>query len=509
MLAHARGQAPRGRSHQSTTETSDESQVGPQRGTFAGGYVAIPTEELVAVWSALQAGGIEQLDIRTWLAARELRERRRFAHKDCEPCYELGELEGLVGRVGEVRLRASLGRLRRAGLVRWSSAKLEFVEALATSSEELRCGAEAMLAQMPRARRTFPMPRRVLRLLAGGVKKSVLATVLAHLVRCPHYTKSRGWNGEGTCKASWIAETFGISERSAVRARVHVIEELAWLRPIATDQWRMNRFGGRFEVDLAWSGELTSGPVGGGGGDPAELSTGVLSPPTGAFEPRLSPPESEQPSSSKIEKSELAAERGGPPSNANDFRRTRGEPERPSLRKVVRGDLRQVERVMELFDQALDSPLWRAKGWTPKDTPGERLNWAAAARRANVRGGPNPPGLFVHLVSLRKWGDVSNDDEDAVRQALSRWRNPEPEAEGLNLASSLFGRGKVTRALSADGAVLRRIEDALRGRAVVTDGKSIDRELIRSGWSEERVREARRELAAWKAGERALAELEG
>lgn len=476
-------------------------QPAPSGATIAGGYIPVTTQELCCVWGSLRDGLIRPLDVRTWLAAHEVAARRKFAPRDSRPVYEPEELARLVGSGGgEPGVRASLRRLGALGLVTWTAGGPRFIASVEDiQTDQIPEGVRDMLALMPRGRRTFPMPRRVLRLLAGGVTRAVLATVLGHLVRCVHHDARSGWSGEGATKASWVAEAFGLSERSVVRARAHLIEELRWLEPLEAPQWYQNAYGGRFRVDLAWGGEAAlPGPE-------AAPGDARLSPPLAPFDAGLSPPREEQISPSEIQESDLGGEAPAPP-RTDVFEPKKGEGSKalppPRLGDVTCADLRHIPRVMELFDQALSSPVWRSRGWTPQDTPAERLNWAGAARRASVRGGPNPPGLFVHLVTRRLWGHVTGDDEDAVRVAYARWLNPEPPNEPARRGGgglTLFAPSR--RALGPDASVIRRVEAVLRERAPLTTRAEVDRELGRAGWSPERIAAARAELRAARAAE--------
>lgn len=480
---------------------------------FAGGHIAIPTPELCSVWGMLQAARLKPYDVRTWLAAREVSERRRFGPHGSKPSFELSELLALVGGGDTSALRASLRRLAALNIVRWGPTGPRFLRSPEDLAAPDLSPVLALLQLMPRGRRTFPMPRRVLRLLAGGVKRSVLATVLGHLVRCPHFTPSTGWNGAGTCKASWVAEAFGLSQSAVQEARSFLIESLGWLTPVTTPQWHKNRFGGKFEVNLAWGPE--TGPS-----EASAAPEGPPSPPPGSgypragIEPESGYPDSKQTSPKEIQASELPPRGGAEP--PDDVRRTgRGgesgtKPQQelpPTLSKVTAPDLRSVPRVMALFDEALSSPVWARKGWTPRDTYLERLNWAAAARRASVRGGPNPPGLFVHLVSQRLWQHVSNDDEEAVRPALVRWMNPgamdrSGSGGGGGGPLTLLGSPGSGRRLSKDAAVIKRIESTLLSRGAFMERAAVDRELLRQGWSAERVASARAELLGERQRER-------
>ena len=466
-----------------------------------GSHISIPTEELCSVWGALLDGRIRPVDVRTWLAAREVFERRKFAPRGCEARFKATELAALLGDTGTIKVRASLRRLERAKLVTWSAKGPAFI----ASVHELEHpdAAQEMLEAMPAKRRTFPMPRRMLRLLTGGVKRSVLATVLGHLLRCPHFSKDAGWDGAGACKASWVGETFGVSERSIARARRHLIENVRWLRPLESEQWRMNRYGGRFEVNLAWD-PTTPTAV----GEEPQLSTAQMSDPRAPNEPRLSDPREQQPSPTEISTSTPGSRAAGSPQPLGKRHEVLNSDQAGSkavnLRRVTLEDLASVPRVMELFDQALSSPLWRSKGWTPKDGLPERLNWAATARRALVRGGTNPAGLFVHLVANAKWDHISNEDEDAVRSQLAAWREPPPVA-GLGL---LEGRPKKARVkLSKDGSTLRQLANAMALHRMACSPQTVDAELAKHGWSSERIEQARANFEGFKGADRQELEL--
>ena len=90
-------------------------------------------------------------------------------------------------------------------------------------------------------RRRVPVPRQAVRLIAGGAKASVIATMLGHLIRCLYYRDQHCRSG-GWCKASWIAEVFGINLRSVKAARKHLVE-IGWLQTFPTPQRLCNRWG--------------------------------------------------------------------------------------------------------------------------------------------------------------------------------------------------------------------------------------------------------------------------
>ena len=384
-------------------------------GKLDGGYIAVRTIELSMAWGLLLAGDLRPIDVRVWLAVLELRERRKHAAGNGRaPSYQLEELTHLVGGGGGT-IKGALRRLRASRLVRWSEREVE----VATSPDELVTAnlepVWAICRAMPAKRKRVPVPRRVLRLLAGGVKRSVLATALGHLVYCLYYHRREGWNPRGSCKASWIARTFGLSERSVIRARQH-LEDLGWLRRVdSPGQWHLNRFGATYEVNLAWArtaGELSTTL------ERRKLSTARMSPPPGRNDTRLSPPESDHTLSSRVKNQKPAS--GGPSGVSNGKGAEQKALGKPNLRDIRKEDLASISRVMELFDQALERGLVQ-EGFM------DRLNFAAAAEHARVRGSSNPCGLFFHLVKKKLWRFITEGDEEAVRVKVKAYVYGEPE----------------------------------------------------------------------------------
>lgn len=505
--------AQRAPSHQSTSASAHQSHVAlstnqPQRGSngrgsakpvvthagFSGGNIQVPTKRLVHFWSSLRCGAVRPYEARIFLACLEVAEQRKFAPPGCKPVYRLSELATLVGGGGERPIRASLRRLHRAGVLTWrGSDGPRFHDSEDLLADEARPLVSKMEALMPDKRQFFPLPRALsTSVLMGGVKRSVLATVFAHLLRCPHLHKDEGWNPVGTVKANWVEAAFGISERSAVYARTHLIQELGWLSPVASPVWHQKRNGGSFAVNLEWSRET---PAQLAEARAAKFSTGESADQNCPNEPVSAELESEQPSPTEISTSALG---GKPPQPQSDFFKPKvGQANSaPRLANVVPADLVSVARVMELFDQALVNPRWRERGWTPReDSHLERLNWAAAARRAHVRGSNKPCGVFIHLVSQRKWEHISNEDEDAVRASFSRWATP--EAAGAE-TEQRGGLPQFRSELSSDGAIIRRIESTLRERAPLTPQAEVDGYLKKQGWLIARIEAARASFVNWR-----------
>jgi hypothetical protein len=166
--------------------------------------------------------------------------------------YTHKELHGLVGGVGGEHLRASLRRLEALGLLTWSRTTLAF----ATSPTDLHgvkdlSGFFTMHQAIPNNRRRIPVPRQAIRLIAGGLKASVIATMLGHMLRCLYYREHRCRSG-GWCKASWIAEVFRLDLRIIKAARKHLVA-IGWLQMIETPQALCNRWGCYARISLSWT----------------------------------------------------------------------------------------------------------------------------------------------------------------------------------------------------------------------------------------------------------------
>lgn len=435
-----------------------------------GGFQFVSIVQLCMAWWAYMAGLIRLRDLRTWIACHEAVARRCTLERGRAPEYSLGELLGITGGGGgEKGLKASLGRLERAGLLTWSSSAITF----AASPDALRTedldGFWSMLRSVPNHARRVPVPRRTLRFLAGGARPSVIATALGHLVRCLYY-RNETCLPSGACKASWIATTFNQDLRRVKAARAHLIA-LGWLTPQETPQWEMNRDGRWFTVNLAWSRPAAvdnSPPVGEGG-------TVEMPPPDALSAPVLPPPESdsELPSGAKDQKPGFARPE---PGVCNE---TTKKPQKPDLRDVKPQDLADTGRLLALYEQA------RTEKFVAGD--GDRLRFVSAAEHARTIGTRNPCGLFVHLVRHKLWHFATNADEDAANARLkqhlfgvAKERAPEPPR-------------RQPPALSEDARFVQGLRRAMGHRQLVGD---VFTELhrLRPEWTRERWDGATAEL---------------
>jgi len=362
----------------------------------AGGYRFITVVQLCMVWWAYRHQRIRLLDLRVWFAAHELVARRCGLKPGQHPAYTLDELHGLVGGVGGEYLRASLHRLEAAGLLSWSNSAITFATTPGALQGEDRSSLQAMLAGIPNNRRRLPVPRRTIRFIAGGARRVVIATLLGHLLRCLYYRRGQ-CVAEGLCKARWIATVFGVDLRNVKAARKH-LADIGWLTLLETPRWVCNRWGQKVVINLAWSRPMPEKP---------RRDNAPESPPPDAFSPtRLPPPDSHQ----------------EPLAGLNHQKPTLGRPAgaliqrkdgKPTLRNVMPKDLRDMGRLLTLFEEATNQGLI-------KGSESARLQFVAAAEHALVIGAQNPCGLFIHLIRRRLWHFIAQDDEDAANKRLKR-----------------------------------------------------------------------------------------
>ena len=409
-----------------------------------GGFRFLTVFELVLLWRAYKTGLIRLADLRVYFACQEMDARRcvRVKKPNCFTLEELGKLVGLAPK----RAKQSLRRLEAAKLLAWSEERLEFASPTATVLSEKLPGFAEMLGKIPNHRRRIPTPRRILRLLAGGARPSLIAAVIGHMLWCLYYREGR-CEPRGRVKASWIAEVFEVDLRRVKEARGELIE-MKWLVPLEAGQIARNKWGGHFEINLNWSRLKTlpepfilnetnfnspvplfeaPAPAISAHAVSSDISAGQKSPPpTARFAPKSPPPlDNRKPLTE--EKRDQKPACGGAEKASGNFS-IPIEPRKslaaskplkaktllpPSLSDVLSEDLKDTGRLLELYQQAVKLGL-------VKDCEGDRFKFVAAAEHARVVGTKNPPGLFVRIVRSRLWSYVTQDDEDAAQVRLKR-----------------------------------------------------------------------------------------
>jgi len=331
-----------------------------------GGFAIIHHDRLLAVWDALLEQKLQLRDVRVWLACHELKTRRCQAGDGRIPDYGVDELQSLVGGTGGKHLRTSLKRLSKLELLDYSEQQID------TSPGKASKG------------RLVPVPRRVLRLLAKSRGRAFIATVLGHLIRCLFYRKGTCRSG-GWCKASWIAETFGVAIRAVKEARRRVVA-MGIFELLDADQIRLNRLGRPVVVRLAW-GCQSAPPKGQSTTDSAPLTK----------HKKLSYRRSDH------QKPAQTAGTAGVCKQTNE----------PDLNNVTEADLEDPIRIAALFKQA------RRRGLVCK-TEANILNFYAAAQHALRVATKSAPGLFFHIIHKQAWHFLGCCDEDKARLKLRK-----------------------------------------------------------------------------------------
>ena len=404
-------------------------------------------------------------------------------------------------------------KLVAVGLLREvSTTSIEF----ATEPGELRFLPEtldATLDLISHPDRRVPVPRRIIRLIASGARRTLIATILGHLIRCLFYKRGE-CHPKGCCKASWIALVFGVSESCVKKQRHHLVVELGWLLPQQTAQRTLNTHGLWIAINLAWDGpttaketqreqpvtlqvaaEAAAAPV------PAEAEASTeLPPPPANDADKLIPPPAQaagQTDAPHIEENKEPLPRGESKNQKPASGGTTGvyisqskesESQKPTLRDVKPEDLRDPSRLLDLHAQAI------AAGYISQ-SEAERLNFFAAANHARVIGSRNPSGLFVRIVRSGLWSFCTQDDEEWARVQLRSALYPEP-AGGLGELPQAEAPRPSRGSLSDDARFVRDITNVLRNRGIPESSawRLVNRE--RPEWTRERWDAARAELRA-------------
>ena len=319
---------------------------------------------------------------------------------------------------------------------------------------------------MSNCTRRVPVPRQTVRLIAGGCRASVIATILGHLLRCLYYREQRCRSG-GWCKASWIASVFQIDLRSIKAARKYLVT-IGWLQMLDTPQPLRNRWGSYALVSLSWTRSTLEQTIDTGTLVPAS----TLPPPSEFCTTRLPPLLKEniepfqefqhQQPAQAVETARSASllptvaiaphEKTGVKSQDTHTMQNPTSP--PTLQHFVPEDLRDTARLLTLFAQAQRQGLIDG-------SESARLTFVAAAEHACVMGASNPCGLFAVLIRRQLWHYVTDRDEDAASARLKQYwygraspRRPAPPpvfSEPSPLSKDVFMVRELQRELARAG----------------------------------------------------------
>lgn len=403
------------------------------KGTIAGRFRRITTQQIALAWWLHQAGHITRRQLRLWFAAHEMAERRRYTSDDrtrpTKPHYRLEEVRSLVGGrtspTAERDLRADLRHLAATGLVSVDATTIRFAERAEDLSNEIDLtGFWDFFRQLPNRQRTVPVPRRTLRALAAGLRRAETAYVLAALIRSVFWHKeTKRYRTDGRTKLSWISQVFGISRRAVTDARARLIE-LGWIQPLEAPQWALNRWGvheavqvdhtlqeaPERESDLMQSASTCPVGEGSAAGQSASPSVDLEAGSASLYLNRSSS------STRNQENRTLGGSAPGPSglSLAKRIPKKRKKSQAPSLRDIQSEDLGRPEAVSALRAQALE------RGFRFAGEAGE-IDFFALAHRARVRGA-RPGALFFDLIANHRVEFITLADEEAARAQLRELR---------------------------------------------------------------------------------------
>jgi hypothetical protein len=299
-----------------------------------------------------------------------------------------------------------------------------------------------------------------------------MATVLGHLIRCLYFWPDEGFKASGTCKASWVAEVFGISLRSAKSARSE-LEELGWLIRGASSQRRMNAFGPVVTINLDWA-------------RPMEAAEPRFAPPPPHGCTGFAPPLKNQDPPPGGDKNQ-----DPPPGGRTGVSISNEKKELPTLRDVTHEDLADTKRLLTLHAEAVASGIIG-----PSEN--ERLQLVAAAEHARTVGKENPCGLFAWLIRNRRFAFLTQKDEDRAAKRLKAEFFSGPRERGGDVPQAA-PRPEVV--LSTDARLVKAVRLGAQ-RAGYTNDPFLLLRRESAEWTRQRYDAAVRELERAELGRR-------
>lgn len=396
------------------------------------GYKTLTPIQLGNLLHALYARQLTWLAARVWLACvelvaiREAAKRVRRLRRDrrvVQSEFQRSELETLTGLNTRSVARA-LGRLQRLELVEFKATAVALSELpMPEAGETIRD-----LAGGRSARRPVPVPRTVLRFLATQETAALGRVMLGYVCRGLSIDRVGGALREaGTVKASWLAETLGLSLRSVRYAQAE-LREMGWIgKDVGSKQWKLNRHGAWFRINLNW--KIPSRESEGAACDATNRVR--FARPTPDCRTSVAPPKEDRktPSESKNQKpgvfgTGIGKERPACPKPLPA----------PMLANIRLADLHDRERLRSLHRQAVE------RGWS-RDCEADALNFFAAAVRARSTCARDPVRVFVALVRERRWNHVTQAHEDEARRMVRGSASP------VRPTATSRGLGEILRSL--------------------------------------------------------------
>lgn len=446
-----------------------------------GRYVPLSVAQLAMIWWLYAQGHINARQLRVVFALLEMAERRRWLDKGAHRLYDLAEIRTLIGGGGEgvvsdLALRRDAAHLTRIGILNYEPNRLRF----ATSPDQLNVefdlsGFFTFFRALPHPRRTVPVPRRLLRALAGGFTRAVTGTLIAHVLRSLFWHKAAGgYRVDGRTKASWIVEHFGISRRAVLDARGRLVE-LGWLEKLPAEQWELNRWGGRYAI-------RTAGPS-------VEFATDSA-PPQAANDSQSAPPCKQISSSNEEIKKPVHSASGASGVSLQEEKGSRKSTlatnsGAPSIFDIRREDLEDAPRTEALYRHAC------IHGRANASEHG-RLEFFAFVERARAHG-HDPCRLLAWLLAGKRTGYVTEIDEQRGQARLKRLDYGAQRRSTLKEGSQTPPR---VRGPSVDVRHYMAVLKVVKERRLVMSPWGVAREYL--GWDRTRWDQAEAEYWRWQ-----------
>ena len=392
--------------------------------SITGRFRKITVEQMVMAWSLYRSRDITRRQLRVYFALHEMSERRRYS-KGTYTFFGVEELQRLVGGRGSERsaedLASDLRKLAKVHLVSMDAQAITFAKKIEELKTENTDTIKAMLCSMPHLHRAVPVPRRMLRALAGGLPKSSTAVSLAIMIRSLFWkAKEQCYRTDGRTKLCWISEVFGISRRAATDGHDHLLH-MGWISSLEMTVWQRNRWGLHDRVNVDWKANAQVEVAKACNGSENSPKTRELSSDSASPNPDFPVDYASPDQTKKLSNENLTTRKPGenprPHSGVSkkpDKQQGRGDKvtTQPRLHDVRFEDLRETGRLLQLYEQAANKGHFT-------DCEGNRLEFVALAERALTRG-KNPPAMFVWLLRSWKTTFITQADEDAARRRLAK-----------------------------------------------------------------------------------------
>jgi hypothetical protein len=224
----------------------------------AGGYICIPDVILVAILHAYQskAYDLDWLGVRTWATVLLIYFARSFQRKQSSPpvLCRTGELVTRLGGASQQRVRKAVRDLQRLGLLQMLSNGDEFTVVNVPDHRKIPTLEERLcLLRVTQKKRQVPVPRRVLQFIARrpNARYGLVATMIGVMIRCL-YLHGNICRSGGACKASWIADQFGMITPTVQKA-FKKLKEMGWLIRYEKPHSYRQKYGNWTFINLSWT----------------------------------------------------------------------------------------------------------------------------------------------------------------------------------------------------------------------------------------------------------------